>query len=601
MKRTFTIALMGLLMSASPSLAQYCTAVYTNTSDDWISNVTFAGINNNSNSVGYQDFTNLVGNIEIDGIYPFSVTVSTNGTWDQYLTIFIDWNQDEIFQESTERYNIGFQTISSSYTFTGNITVPSNALAGTTRMRVIEDYNNYPPAGGCVNDTYGEAEDYTLSISEPVSEEPDNAGVDDIISPNLASSMVCAGDDSVLVVIRNFGSNQINSLDVDWTMGGIAQPTFSFTGLLDTLGGVFNNTDTVNLGSITLSQATNIVAWTTMPNGNNDTINDNDTSAITVDSVINVVLDLGPTKYTCDGAFVVLKNIGSNQTFDDYDWSTGSGASSTAVNTPGTYSVTVTYGPPNCQASDDIQVLAASNPTVDLGEDIESCGNAVLDAQNAGSTFSWSNGDTSQIISAASSGSYSVSVTSPEGCFGSDEIGVTINPLPQVSLGNDFEICIDDGGATNIGPLNNPNNTYLWSNNKTTNQIFVGTAESSPGNKTFWLQVTDTNGCIGSDTIQIRYKLCKAAGLTSIDNSESWVIYPMPIDGNATIDVNTNAGNIEISLFSLNGEKIRNVYSGHSDGDVQINADLNDLAAGVYILQLQTDEFVSNKQIMVQK
>ena len=170
-----------------------------------------------------------------------------------------------------------------------------------------------------MNDTYGEAEDYTLSISEPVSEEPDNAGVDDIISPNLASSMVCAGDDSVVVVLRNFGSNQINNLDVEWTIGGVAQPSFSYTGLLDTLGGASNNTDTVNLGSITLSQVTDIVAWTTMPNGNNDTINDNDTSAITIDSVINVVLDLGPTKYTCDEAFVVLENVGSNQIFDDYD------------------------------------------------------------------------------------------------------------------------------------------------------------------------------------------------------------------------------------------------------------------------------------------
>ena len=75
----------------------------------------------------------------------------------------------------------------------------------------------------------------------------------------------------------------------------------------------------------------------------------------------------------------------------------------------------------------------------------------------------------------------------------------------------------------------------------------------------------------------------------------------MPINGNATIDVNTNTDNIEISLYNLNGEKIRNFYSGHSDGAVQINTDFNDLAAGIYILQLRTDEFVSNKQIIVQK
>jgi len=601
MKTKNTLLLFSVLFATSTSFSQYCTAVYTNTTDDWISNVTFAGINNNSNSVGYEDFTNIIGNVTAGVTYPLSVTVSTaNGSWAQYLTIFIDWNQDEVFQENTERYDIGWQTISGSYIFSDNISIPATALAGTTRMRVIEDYNNYAPAGGCVNDTYGEAEDYSLTISEPSSGVPNDIGINQFLSPKTTSGFACAGNDSVVVEVKNFGSNQIYFFDIEWSLNGIAQQTYTYTGFLDTIGGNSSNTDTINISNISLSQSIDLVAWSINPNGNVDTINANDTSSMMVDSVINLALDLGPDKVSCDGSYIVLKN-NFTETFDQYQWSNGFTSPSIAVNSAGIYSLTVTEGLPNCKVSDEVEVFVASSPIIEWRSDTAFCGLGIIDAGNSGSKYSWSNGDTNQTINIASSGLYSVTVTSPEGCIDSNEIDVLINELPQVNLGSDFEICINLGEDTLIGPLLEPQLSYKWSNSATTSQIFIDTAGATPGNQTFWLEVTDINGCIESDTIDIAYKLCEPVGFTSIDNSEFLEIYPMPINGNATIDVKTNAGNIEISLFSLNGEKISNVYSGHSDGAVQINADFNDLAAGVYILQLQTDEFVSNKQIIVQK
>lgn len=601
MKTKITITILSLLFSTSMSFAQYCTAVYTNTSDDWISNVTFAGINNNSNSVGYEDFTNLIGNVTTGVTYPLSVTVSTaNGSWAQYLTIFIDWNQDEVFQENTERYDIGWQTITGSYIFSDNLTIPATALPGTTRMRVIEDYNNYAPAGGCVNDTYGEAEDYSLTISEPSAGVPNDIGINQFLSPKTTSGFACAGNDSVVVEVKNFGSNQIYFFDIEWSLNGIAQQTYTYTGFLDTIGGNSSNTDTINISNITLSQSIDLIAWSINPNGNVDTINANDTSAMMVDSVINLALDLGPDKVSCDGSYIVLKN-NFIETFDQYQWSNGFTSPSIAVNSAGVYSLTVTEGLPNCKVSDEVEVFVASSPNIEWRSDTAFCGVGIIDAGNAGSEYSWSNGDTNQTIKIASSGLYSVTVTSPEGCIDSNEIDVLINELPQINLGPDFDICFNLGDDTLIGPLNEPQLSYKWSNNVTTNQILVDTASSTPGSQTFWLEVTDINGCIAADTIDIMYKLCEPVGLTSIDKSESWVIYPMPINGSASIGINTNAGFIEVSLFSLSGEKISKVYSGPINGIVQINADFNFLAAGVYILQLRTDEFVSNKQIMVQK
>ena len=461
--------------------------------------------------------------------------------------------------------------------------------------------------GGSYNDgsnqtnTIGGNNGPGLVIITPLSSPaPNNIGVATFLSPDLVSNLICRGTYNVDVILQNFGSNQITMADVDWTIDGIAQPTFAYTGLLDTFGGTFSTADTVTIGTITLTEGVELIGWTAMPNGNNDTININDTTTFMIDSVIDLNFSLGPDRAICDGAFVVLKNEASNETYDDYDWSTGASSSSIAVNTPGTYSVTVTEGAPNCIASDEIVITTSSNPTVDIGTSIESCGQAIIDAQNAGSNYTWSNGDTTQIITVENSGTYSVSVTTAVGCFGTDEVDVVINPNPDLTLGSDFEICIDDGGATTIGPINNPNYTYLWSNNKTTSQILIGLPTASPGNKTFWLEVTDGKGCMGSDTVNIRFKNCIVAGIGSVDQSEAWVVYPTPTDGPLMIDLSFEATNVEMNLFNINGEFISTVYNGNVTGTKQVPVDFSSLASGVYVLKLQSDEFTSSKQIMIQ-
>ena len=53
--------------------------------------------------------------------------------------------------------------VSSGYgPYTGTITVPGDAVAGNTRMRVRVNYNAPPPA--CGTTSYGEAEDYTINV-----------------------------------------------------------------------------------------------------------------------------------------------------------------------------------------------------------------------------------------------------------------------------------------------------------------------------------------------------------------------------------------------------------------------------------------------------
>ena len=78
--------------------------------------------------------------------------------YNEHFYVFIDYNQDGTFDETTELVMTG----NGAGATTGTVQVPSQALAGSTRMRVIMSYTSLPGFCGWYN--YGEVEDYTVNI-----------------------------------------------------------------------------------------------------------------------------------------------------------------------------------------------------------------------------------------------------------------------------------------------------------------------------------------------------------------------------------------------------------------------------------------------------
>jgi PKD repeat protein len=142
---------------------QYCSSGFSNTSDDYISHVLFNTIDNVSGSVGYEDFTALSTTIHAGASYNLSVEITVNGNWEQHCIAWIDWNHDCDFDEFNEAFDLG-NTDGSSGTHLLNVavSVPSTALSGSTRMRIIELYNSNP--NPCQTGIYGETEDYTVIV-----------------------------------------------------------------------------------------------------------------------------------------------------------------------------------------------------------------------------------------------------------------------------------------------------------------------------------------------------------------------------------------------------------------------------------------------------
>ena len=198
---------------------------------------------------------------------------------------------------------------------------------------------------------------------------------------------------------------------------------------------------------------------------------------------------LGPDRVACDGEVLNASNAGST-----YSWSTGATTQTVTVLSSGTYSVTVTnsFG---CVQEDEVEIILDAVPAVNLGPDQVVCNGAtiVLDAMNPGNTYLWSTGASTQSITTSIPGLYIVQVTTPFGCQSQDQVEI-LESSTVVNLGPDLTICGDQVTFLNAG---NPGNAYLWSSGETTQSIVVTSAG------TYSVQVTDADGCIAEDEVDI--------------------------------------------------------------------------------------------------
>ena len=93
-----------------------------------------------------------------------------NFGWDDAAKIFIDWNIDGDFDDANEEvYTIGPNVTPSTNNF--SFTVPSSAISGNTRMRIVSNNQSYNSpstmAFGPCDSTiwWGATEDYSLVIN----------------------------------------------------------------------------------------------------------------------------------------------------------------------------------------------------------------------------------------------------------------------------------------------------------------------------------------------------------------------------------------------------------------------------------------------------
>lgn len=259
-----------IIVNVENMMFDYCDS-YATSPTGWedIGNVTISNLNNgnplpssnNPTAVnGYTDFTNLPPVQLAPGVtYPISVSqISSSSQYASDVCVYIDYNRNGAWDLPSERV-FSASTTTTMLTVTGNVVVPYNAVPGITMMRVVLDETG--SAQPCGTYTWGETEDYLVMIVPPI---PQDAGVIEILQPQAIE--VEASSVPVKVIVKNFGTDTIYNMNIEYKLNGGTAISLPWTGALAS-----TDTVTVYLPDVIVPPLNNnICAYTILAGDVND-------------------------------------------------------------------------------------------------------------------------------------------------------------------------------------------------------------------------------------------------------------------------------------------------------------------------------------------
>lgn len=196
--------------------------------------------------------------------------------------------------------------------------------------------------------------------------------------------------------------------------------------------------------------------------------------------------------YTKNGAVVGPTNVTSNAAGEIV-------LSNLGIGNYSNFSVTISAG--GCSTIDAtlIQLIEPGAPTISAPNDIIICiGDSItLTANNPDNVnVYWNNGVTDGVTFAPSGSGIFIVTATLNGCTTSDQVQVTVNPLPTINAGQDVTICanssttlVASGGAT-----------YNWDNGLGTG---ASQTVSPTATTTYEVTGTNSNGCVNTDQVTV--------------------------------------------------------------------------------------------------
>lgn len=277
-------------------------------------------------------------------------------------------------------------------------------------------------------------------------------------------------------------------------------------------------------------------------------------------------------------------------------WNTGSTdtfLSASGAGVPTTYWVEVTneWG---CKNSDSLHVTLKPSPEVDLGDDILVCegGVVTLDADGeAGDSYYWNTGETTETIVVDDGGAYAVLVTNEYGCMGTDTVLVTVEG---------FAPTVDGIIVANMGPNTfkftpfHPMNviSYKWTfGDGSPSSMSMIPTHTYPGPGTYLVTLEAMSDC---GKIEV---FTYATIVQSIDEQElsenNLKLYPNPTNNFITVETTGDVEMNKISVVNILGQE---VLSQDLNKEKSIKLDVTRLPSGMYTVKID-----SNKGTLIKK
>jgi gliding motility-associated-like protein len=357
------------------------------------------------------------------------------------------------------------QTTTYTFTPTANQCAASNSLTVTVNQPIQATFNAISPicTGGVINLPTTSTNNFTGTWSPAIN---NTATTTYTFTPNAGQ---CATGNNLTVNVNQPVQATFNALNPICAGSVFTLPTTSTNNFTGTWSPAVNNQQTT---TYTFTPGTNQCATS-----NSLTVTVNQPVQSTFNSVAPI----------CAGGVIVLPTSSLNGV---------SGTWSPAVNNLSTTTYTFTPSAGQCALGTTTSVTVNPLPPVS-GSDQSICiGEQVTLVGSGATTYSWSGGVQDGVaFSPNVTTTYTVTGTSALGCVATDQVTVTVNPLPVVNAGGDISVC----EAETVTLIASGANTYSWTNNVVNGVSFVPPS----GVTTYTVTGTSLQGCTDTDDVTV--------------------------------------------------------------------------------------------------
>ncbi len=299
---------------------------------------------------------------------------------------------------------------------------------------------------------------------------------------------------------------------------------------------------------------------------------------------------IAPSTICSDAAPITLSATPAGGTFS------GTGVSNTSFNPhnlSGIQTITynyldTTHGCSNSATSTiTVNVFPTLAITLSNGNNFCQGGSQTMTVAGSYASFIWSNGATTNSISANNTGNYTVTATAANGCTGTKSDSITVWPTPVVSFTGlpttvvcntwaDFFLTPTPPGGNFFGPGINGADFNPYNLNTGTYSIVY--------------YFTDAHGCVGYDTMTASINNC--TGISELEMNNGMEIFPNPNNGDFTIHYNLTQPNATVNIHDFEGRIVATYEIKGTVGNQNINTQLSN---GIYFWQIITTNGIAAK------
>jgi hypothetical protein len=305
---------------------------------------------------------------------------------------------------------------------------------------------------------------------------------------------------------------------------------------------------------------------------------DMDMITVTVNPLPTVVANATATT-VCENSPVTLSGSGAVS----YTWD-NSVMDAVAFNPTATTTYMVTGTDANgCTATDMITVNVNAAPVVVANTTATAvCAGSPVTLNGSGAvTYSWTNSVMDNVaFNPAATATYTVTGTDANGCTNTDEITITVNPLPTVTASsNSTSMCLNDAPATLTGSPANGTWSGPGVSGSSFNPMTAGT-----GAQVVSYFFTDANGCSDAAPLTITVNACTGVVESAMENNVN--VYPNPNSGTFTIAVDATMGDVKIEVLDMQGRIVYASAENNVQPGFNKQISLDEMANGIYLVRL---------------